>query len=346
MIAYWLMYLVPAFPALLAGQKGQKSHLLVWMLLGILFTLLIGYRFEIGGDWFSYLYHFQIAQTGDFIDAITRSDPGYAYLNWLISKWGYDIYAVNLVCGAVFMTGLIVFARSQPYPWVAIAVAFPYLIMVLAMGYSRQGVALGFIFLALTNLELRNFWRYLFYIILATLFHKTALIMIPLGLFLFGKGWVMRALAILVAAYVLWDLFVAKYQEQLWEVYVNEQMVSEGARIRVWMNLVPSVILLVYWKSWKESFPNYFFWSWIATGSILAVVFVDLAPTAVDRVALYFIPIQVVVFSRLPFLARGLIAPRAIRTGIVLGYAAVLYVWLNYATHAPYWLPYQNILIS
>ena len=31
---------------------------------------------------------------------------------------------------------------------------------------------------------------------------------------------------------------------------------------------------------------------------------------------------------------------------IVLGYAAVLFVWLNYAVHAKYWVPYQNTLFQ
>jgi len=77
---------------------------------------------------------------------------------------------------------------------------------------------------------------------------------------------------------------------------------------------------------------------------VLAVALVGFASTAVDRIALYFIPIQVVVFARLPLLLRHRIRPGTVAIGIVLGYAAVLYVWLNYATHARYWLPYQNML--
>ena len=65
---------------------------------------------------------------------------------------------------------------------------------------------------------------------------------------------------------------------------------------------------------------------------------------AVDRVALYFLPIQLVVFVCLPFLLQARFDPRLLRVGIVAGYAVVLYVWLNYANHAYFWLPYQNYL--
>ena len=36
--------------------------------------------------------------------------------------------------------------------------------------------------------------------------------------------------------------------------------------------------------------------------------------------------------------------PKITTLFIMLGYAAVLFVWLNYAVHAKFWVPYQNSL--
>jgi hypothetical protein len=66
-----------------------------------------------------------------------------------------------------------------------------------------------------------------------------------------------------------------------------------------------------------------------------------MASTAVDRVALYFIPIQLFVFSRLPRLAPSSTGRTALVLAIVAYYGAVELVWLKFATHAQYWLPYQ-----
>ncbi|MFC1702013.1 EpsG family protein [Pseudomonadota bacterium] len=339
-----MMYLVLALPALQAQRPVRDHSVLKWSVIGLLLAIFIGFRHEVGGDWGGYLRLFSFIDFFSFKEVILESDPGYKLLNWWVEKQGFEIYTVNLVCGAIFTTGLVAFARRQPYPWLALAVAFPYLVLVLGMGYTRQGVALGFIFLSLNALEFHQFKRYLLYIALATLFHKTALIMIPLGFFIFGKGWFFRAVALVVAAYVLFDALVADSTEDLWRNYVEAQMISQGAQIRVLMNLVPSLILLAYWKTWRTAFPNYWFWFWIAAGSVVAVALVGFASTAVDRIALYFIPIQVVVFARLPFLLRQRISPGTVTAGIVLGYTLVLYVWLNYASHAHYWLPYQNML--
>lgn len=343
---YWLMYLLPAVPALLTGRRPLRLSWMPWLVLGALFVLLIGYRHHVGGDWGTYLIHYQREIGSSLTDAVTTGDPGYVLLNRLMVQLDGDIYGVNLVCGLIFISGLIVFCRAQSRPWLAFAVAVPYLVIVVAMGYTRQSVALGFIFWALTYLERGRFLPYVLFIAAATLFHKTAIIMIPLGIFLYSKGWLLRILAVGLIGYGLWDAFVAPEQEKLWDTYVEQQMQSEGARIRVMMNFVPAVFLLLNWKQWKRFYPNALLWFWMALGAIASVFLVGFASTAVDRIALYLTPLQVVVFSRLPFLARKKIRQDIMALGLVLGYALVLYVWLNHATHAVFWLPYRNILFE
>jgi hypothetical protein len=64
-------------------------------------------------------------------------------------------------------------------------------------------------------------------------------------------------------------------------------------------------------------------------------------PPAVDRLALYLIPLQLFVFARLPLALGPTFGYGAIIWAVILYYALVLYVWLNFATHAFAWLPYQ-----
>ena len=64
--------------------------------------------------------------------------------------------------------------------------------------------------------------------------------------------------------------------------------------------------------------------------------------TALDRMALYLIPLQLVVFSHLPdALGRANGRNTAIVFGILIYFAAIQFVWLNYANNAKRWLPYQ-----
>ncbi len=70
--------------------------------------------------------------------------------------------------------------------------------------------------------------------------------------------------------------------------------------------------------------------------------FATSATTALDRIALYMIPLQLVVFSHLPdAFGRHGERNQHIVLMILAYYAAVLFVWLNFALHAKSWIPYQ-----
>lgn len=344
MLTYWLMFLVPVSMALLVGQK-RRSNLMPFLLVGFFFSLLIGLRHEVGGDWDSYLWHYERTVGVSFYEILlSGKDYGHQALNWLMARWDLGVYGVNMVYGTVFMIGLIKLSRDQLYPWIAMASAVPYMIVVVAMGYSRQAMALGIFMWAITYLRKGKLKTYFMFIFIAALFHKSAIILLPLGVFLYGKGMILRLLMIIPLFIGAWSLFVAEAQSNLVYQYIEKDMQSSGAVIRVFMNFIPAILLLIYRKEWKRDFNDYAFWYWIAIGSIVAMGLVGIISTAVDRISLYFIPIQLAVYARLPYLARNKVSPAMIKLMIVLGYTAVLFVWLNYGTFSKYWIPYGNIL--
>jgi len=344
-LIYWIMFLIPLGMVVISGKK-RRSTFFPFFLVGLFFILVIGFRFDVGGDWGNYLRNFNNMQGMSLETALKQGDPGHRFLNWLSYQWNLGVYGTNVVYSIIFVIGLMKFSRAQVYPWIAVSVAVPYLVIVVAMGYSRQGVAIGLFLWAVTYLEKGYFKTYIGFILVAALFHKTAMLLLPLGIFLYGKGKVIRILMVIPIVYGSWDLLLEKEQATLWKNYVEDQMESQGAMIRLAMNLLPSLLFFRYKKEWKEYFDDYAFWFWIAVGSVGFVFLVSLASTAVDRMALYFIPIQLAVFSRLPFLARKQISPSVTKILIVILYTLVLLVWLMYATNARYWLPYQSILFQ
>ena len=330
--------------ALFAGQK-RKSNLLPFLIVGFFFSILIGLRFEVGGDWGNYMRHYDSVVGISLLEASKNmKDPLHQWLNWLMARWDFGVYGVNMVYGAVFMIGLVKFSRDQVYPWIAMATAVPYMIIVVAMGYSRQGIALGIFMWAISYLRKGKLKIYIVMILIAALFHKTAIILLPLGMLLYGKGKILRLLMIIPIFIGAWDLLLADAADNLMYQYIDQNMQSAGAKIRVVMNLLPAILLLMYRKKWKREFNDYAFWYWIALGSIVSMALVGVASTAVDRISLYFIPLQLVVYARLPYLARNQIFPAMMKVMILFGYTIVLFVWLNYATNSRFWLPYQNLI--
>ena len=187
---YWLIFGVAAYMSLqgfrvqTTASKVKGPWSLSWMLCFSVLTLAIGLRHEVGGDWGSYLGHIDDAM-GNSIENTSASltDISYAYITWFgANVWG-GIYIVNLSCAILFVWGLVSFCRLQPRPWLALLTAVPYLITVVAMGYTRQGVAIGIALLGLSALTRGRLVYFLMWIFLAATFHKSVLVLVPLAIF-------------------------------------------------------------------------------------------------------------------------------------------------------------------
>ncbi|PTB88134.1 hypothetical protein C9925_00270 [cyanobacterium G8-9] len=333
MFIYMFIYFISALLAIqMANRKVIQSNTPIWTAVGVLLVIFIGWRHQVGGDWYNYLRRFQQIADLSFSKTLEKSDPGYQFIVYMMNDWGLSIYAVNFLSAILFVTGLIVFLRKELNPWLGLTVAIPYLIIVVSMGYTRQGVAVGLVMWGLASLERKNFIRFLIFTTLAASFHKSAVIMIAFGMFTQGKGKLFKAIAVLAAGIGIWLSFV------------EEEMKSQGALIRVILNFIPALFLFTFRKKWKTYFNDYTLWKMVSVASIISVIAVPFASTAVDRIALYFIPIQIVVYARLPFLAKEKLAPKTTTILIVLFYGLVLFVWLHYASYAYAWVPYHNML--
>jgi len=348
MTAYWLLFLVPVFASITNAHPDRSSaQRLFWGLSALIAVLMIGFRFHVGGDWNNYLRILNWVTYSDtiFLSGAT-SDIGYVALNAVMAAIGADIYGINLVCGLIFVYGLMVFARQQPLPWLALAVAIPYLTVVVAMGYTRQSVALGFLFWGLAQLQEGRWKRYVVAILAGALFHKTVVLCLPFALLGQERLMAIRWLPMAAVTGAAAAAFLGEHYEALLANYVEAGMQSSGGPIRVGLNLLPALILLLFWNRWQAAFGKDGPWRLMALMTMAAMALVPVASTAVDRMALYLAPLQLVVWARLPLLFATVRGRTYMITAILALYATVMFVWLNYGTHARYWVPYRSVLFQ
>jgi hypothetical protein len=257
---------------------------------------------------------------------------------------GLDIWAVNLACAAIFTWGLGKFVRQQTNPWLALLVGVPYLIIVVAMGYTRQAVAIGLILAGLSTPKGRKVTRFWIYIAFAATFHKTAIIALPLvAISQTHNKFIMAGLGVLILA-ILYYLFLSSDIDKLMTNYVEAEYGSEGAGVRVAMNLLPATIFLIFRKKFGLTADEFSLWRNFSLGAFAALALLLLTPssTVVDRLALYLVPLQLVVFSRLPDLFGSNGRSNGQLTLAVIAYSALVqFVWLTSATNAEFWLPYK-----
>jgi hypothetical protein len=347
---YWLLFLVPAFQAVsrirpVAPPVVGKRWPDLWRVMFLMLVLMIGLRHEVGGDWNAYLRVVTISTDLTSARSAANGDPAYIFLNFVAAQSGLGIYLVNSVNAILFTWGLLVFCRNQPRPWLALTVAVPYLITMVAMGYSRQGVAIGLSMLGLVALKDKNVPKFLFWLALAAMFHKSAIILIPLAALAASRRRVFMLLLVGVTMALLFVLLLQAYSDDLVKHYLVSEYKSSGAAVRIAMNAFPAALFLLLRKRFKLPKAQRIFWTWMALVPLMFVALLYLFPfasTAIDRMALYWIPLQLFVLSRLPDVVGRSHSANASWVYAVVGYsAAVHFVWLFFAVYSRYWLPYQ-----
>jgi hypothetical protein len=353
MTIYWLMLLVPMIAGLSPWKGKGALPKLQWFLYGVLLIFIIGLRHEVGGDWSNYIENYSGLESISFSEALQSpmavQDLGFGVVHWFALNYLNGIYATNLVCAAIFVAGLLRVCKNMPLPWLALAVSIPYLVIVVATGYTRQAAAIGFIMWGLIDLMNGKQVKFYVMVILGVLFHKTALFMLPIGFLYANSLSNLKNLILFTLVFVLaFFAFLAEHIARLTYYYVQDTqgMESSGAVIRVAMNVASSIVFLYFRKLWAERYSDSGLWMIFSVTTLIMFPLAFVSSTFVDRMALYLLPMQVVILSRVPILITSTYNRTLFILSVLFLYIGVLFVWLNFGQFSSHWLPYQNILFK
>ena len=344
MLIYWLLFLYFAVGAMVeqrrpAAVSGRGDVLFRFGCL--LIALIVGLRYHVGADWIPYEGIFAEARGENVASLPAIADPGYYLVNIVVQWFGGDLWLVNLVCAVIFAWGLMRLAEAQERPWLAVVVAIPYLVIVVAMGYTRQAVAIGLIMAALASYaKTGSMLRFAVYVALAATFHKTAVVALPLIALANERGRLAGLLIAVGITYLFYQFFLSASVGRLVTNYIDARYAAEGAGIRIAMSIVPAALFLIRSRQLGFSERERRVWRNLSFAAFLFLflLVVVRSSAAVDRLALYTIPLQLAVLSR----PRSIFVSEGFGTALIIAYAAVVqFTWLNYAHHARYWVPYQ-----
>jgi hypothetical protein len=345
---YWFLFLTAALPAVLSKavviNKSRSTNPMIWVLMFLVFSLMIGLRYQVGGDWLNYLDHYDIVKARSLNPFLQEGEQLYWLVMWLAVYFESGVYLANLIFSCIFCAGLFVFCRYQPRPWLGLVVAIPYMVIVIAMGYTRQSVALGFLMLGLISLQRQQTIRFIVLILFASLFHRTAALVLPLAVFVPTKSRLFNGFLMIFSAFYAYQATLASQIDTFVLNYITARYQSDGAFVRITLNLIPALGLIKWRNSimWSNVEKN--LWMTIALTSIGAFVWLLLSPssTAVDRMSLYLMPIQIYFYTRLPDLVGKTSALRGWVFSVVLFYALIQFVWLFFSNYSfSNWVPYQ-----
>ena len=349
MLPYWLLFALFAIGALRARAYRRDEPMLAFWFGWVVVTLMIGLRYRVGVDYGNYLIVWDGAEATDlarFVGAY-GSDPVFYTLTWMMRQAGLAFWSLNLLCAVIFTSGLFRYARMQPNPWLAVAVAVPYLVIVIAMSGIRQAAALGLVFHALVAFRDQRTVAFLAWVAAGAAFHASAILILPLAGLSFAKTRFQAAalMAIIaVGGYFLLGSTFGEYSRDYLTADVKLQ--SAGTPYRVAMSVLAAVVFFLLRSRLQLQAHEFTLWRNLSLVALLSIPLTAVVPssTALDRVLLYLFPLQIGVLAHAPFATGQKDLQRFAVTALILLYlAATLFVFMNYAVHRHSYLPYRML---
>jgi hypothetical protein len=159
-----------------------------------------------------------------------------------------------------------------------------------------------------------------------------------------AKLFASRALLVLLLA-VSTRYFLREQIDTYAEHYIDsDRYESGGAFLRSHVTAAAAFLFFRMRRPFRKAYPDYALWRPFAALALVSLPLSLAASTAVDRIGLYLIPFQLIVFSRLPALANGGRTYSKVKLAVIFGYLIYFSVWLHLGNYAAeLWLPYRWI---
>jgi hypothetical protein len=286
------------------GNSSRRNALYYVCLFGLFFF--VGFRYRVGCDWLGYLSIFEAA--GNSLTAEAKSEPAFWAVNRLLHYFELEYPYINVITSACFFVGLHALAKRQPDRLGVLILAFPILILNLAMSADRQAIGLGFLCFAYNAFVDTRLVRYVLFVTIAATFHYSAILFLVLAPLVRGNFSRQRiALGGLLALPGLYYLLASETFGVYTSRYVGTGPEAAGAVFRTgFLALSGAAFLWLLDQKWKaRSIRDYKFVK-IFSYAMVASFAVSLYSSVIgDRIAYYLLPAQLMIFARLPLLFRG-----------------------------------------
>lgn len=177
-----------------------------------LFTLVIGGRYNVGGDYFGYIDYYRWTSLGDSIRDVVF-EPGFLLLIQLLKIFGLPERSI-IVASSFIQIGLFSLWLRK-HPQIAPFAVFSFIALVLldVNNIIRQGIAFFAILLAISAVAERRWVAFFAWGLFAYLFHRSAVIIFPIGIAL---RWLpMPKVQLQVAALIFSYVFVGLFFNQI-----------------------------------------------------------------------------------------------------------------------------------
>lgn len=351
MIFYYIIWFFISFFSFFSLNKAENK--LLFLLFLFILCLMTGLRFEVGGDWENYLNIYNLFKGLTLEESLTAIDPGYGLLNYIGQQLGVnDTIVVNLTCSIIFYICFYYISKGMRNYWLLLLIAFPYLILVVSMGYTRQSVAIALMTLAFKCAIENKYIKMIMLSLCAISFHKSAIIVFMLYPFfllpnkIFSKKWMFYSYTIFSFLVMSILLYISSISGENIYTSQSSDVSSSGAIFRIIVHFLPLFFYIIYYEKVKEKLDkNIRVFDYLALLIIFTLGLAIIFSTLADRFNLYLIVFDFFVFSTLVTILNNF--NRSVMIGSIIFFnTLMLIIWLNFGAWSHAWLPYQNYITN
>lgn len=274
-----------------------------WVNLTVLILALVaGLRYRVGTDYMNYAIGYDNILLTWWDSILTFDEPGYKILT-VIASCIYDDYVSMFMIMSFFTIGINVKTISKYSDHFLLGIIFYLLIGAWhgTFGAVRQYAAAAVLFWGHRYIYDKKFYKYTLVVFCAMLFHRTALIMLPIY-FVVKKEFSVKNILIMVGVAVVMAMSTGVFFDIMTELKGNDQTLYEymNTRVntfRVFFSVLPVLLVFFTSEQFKSDSLNAFYINLLMVNAAFMVATSSSANLA--RVGIYTDIFSTIAFPKL-----------------------------------------------
>jgi hypothetical protein len=296
----------------------SKTHRVYGRKLALVFvfiTLLLtaSLRFEVGDDWHSYIGFYtdrDLSQNVEF---------GYRLINDFFSDLGlpYNLFLLLINSVALFFTYKFIYLNAKSKQ-IGLLIFFYDIFFYLYLSGFRQAIALSVICIGFSYAFEKRLLKYLLVVLLASTFHKSALIALPIY-FIPRNSFILYSIfksikfylvlfVIIFISYVPVEFFLELIEDSFFKninYYLLSHYKAENIEMAYVIGLVKRSIAIFFYILYRRYLPRdnltHYFFNVYLIGFLIFLGFYLLSPDLATRLSLYFTIFEILIIGNLVY---------------------------------------------
>ena len=349
-IFFFIFYLLSIIKKFEINRSNFYNKKKIIFLTFLFLFIFIGLRDGVGGDDVRYQEYYEAVKSGIETSASNESKekPFFYLINKFASLFDFGYILSVSFFSFIFSISLILFCIYSGNLFFGLMLAMPILIIVMSMGYVTQSVALAFLMLAYVQFIKERVLFFIIFILIGAMFHPSIIVFLGMILlsFLNPKKLTISILAGILVIIFIFNVIFESYLIEQFDNYVGDKLESGGFVFRSVFNLISIFIFFIFInKKELEKIYKILFYFFSISSSLLFLLYLASIPsTAIDRMALYLIPIQILIINKFLNDYYSANSRKIVSFIFFIIYFIYMLIWFNFSNFSSYWVPYKNIL--